>query len=129
MPAYQASLASDASDSAEPVLMTNGETLKSLPSHTDFLGHYDYSFDWPQGTIRARLDARAWGKNRNLFLYFTTLHTGAKHVISVFWDKGYRVRENDALSFRRDVQEGEVFELDIGTTKHGKLKLLAARKV
>lgn len=101
---------------------------KSFPSHTDFLGHYDYSFDWPTGTVRARLDMRAWGRNNNLFLYFTNMESGAKRLISVFWDKGYCIRK-DGLSFRHDVQEGDVLELDIGTTRNGRLKLMDARKI
>jgi hypothetical protein len=99
----------------------------SFPSHTDFLGHYDYSFDWPQGTVRARLDARAWGRNRNLFPYFTDMRTQEKRLISVFWDKGYCIGK-DGLSFRHDVQEGEVLELEIGATRNGRLKLVSARK-
>jgi hypothetical protein len=104
------------------------EGQKSFPSHTDFLGHYDYSFDWPQGTVRARLDARAWGKNANLFLYFTDVETGAKYLISVFWDKGYCITR-DGLSFRHDVQEGDVLELETGRTRNGRLKLVSARKL
>ena len=100
---------------------------KSFTSHTHFLGHYDYAFDWPQGTVRARLDARAWGKNRSLFLYFTDMESGAKRLISVFWDKGYCIGK-DGLSFRHNVKEGDVLELEIGATRNGKLKMVSARK-
>lgn len=103
-------------------------TGKSFPSHTDFLGHYDYSFDWPTGMVRARLDARAWGRNANLFLYFTDMQSGAKRLVSVFWDKGYCIAK-DGLSFRHDVAEGDVLELEIGTTRNGKLKVVSARKI
>ena len=109
--------------------MNEAAPRKSFPSHTDFSRHYDYSFDWPQGTMRARLDARAWGRNANLFLYFTDMQTGEKHLISVFWADDYRAGKKGELSFRHDVQEGDVLELDIGTTRTGKLKLVGARKL
>lgn len=109
--------------------MTEANPTKSFPSHINFQGHYDYSFDWPQGTVCARLDARAWGRKQNLFLYFTDIQTGAKRLISAFWTNGYCVGRNEGLSFRHDVQEGDVLELDIGTTRNGKLKLLGAKKL
>jgi hypothetical protein len=102
---------------------------KSFPSHTAIQNHYDYSFDWPKGIVRAHLDGRAWGRKANLFLYFTEIDTGHKRLISVYWTNGYRVGKKDGLSFRHDVQEGDLIELDIGTTKTGKLKLVAARKL
>ena len=55
------------------------------------------------------------------------MESGAKRLISVFWDKRYCVGK-DGLSFRHDVQEGDVLELEIGTTRNGRLKLVSARK-
>jgi hypothetical protein len=112
-----------------PVPPVGVRSRKSFPSHTAIQNHYDYSFDWPKGIVRARLDGRAWGRKANLFLYFTDIDTGAKRLISAFWTNGYCVGRNKGLSLRHDIEEGDVLELDIGSTRNGNLKLLAARKL
>lgn len=89
---------------------------------------FAYQFEVPFGTWRARLDHKAWGKSKNLILYFTELETGEKYGLSVFWRDGYRTRDRK-INFRDDAEPGDVFEVTIEPTKTGKYAFLATRKI
>ena len=42
---------------------------------------FDYTFDCPAGVWIARLDAKAWGKKRNLLLYFSEMGADAAYAL------------------------------------------------
>jgi hypothetical protein len=87
----------------------------------------EYQLDCPEGIWNARLDAKAWGKSKNLILYFSDRATGLKYWFSVFHREGYRSR--DGQDFRDDAEPGDVFELTTGKNKTGSPRLLSARKI
>jgi hypothetical protein len=96
--------------------------------YRDIANRDEYELDCPEGNWTARLDAKAWGKSANLILYFSDVETGRKYWLSVFFETGYRAREN-GYDFRNDAMPGDVFELTTKKTKSGKPSLLAAHKI
>jgi hypothetical protein len=101
--------------------------MDSLPSYKD-LGIYlrEYSFDCPVGEWRARLDAKAWGKQRNILLYFTQVGTGRKYCVSLY-QLSYYVPEDAQFDFRRAGKPGERFALETAKRRTGTTRLLSAR--
>jgi hypothetical protein len=64
-----------------------GSTIENYKHFADW---EQYELDCPEGTWRARLDHKAWGKSQNLILYVTNQETGVKYWLSVFARNGYR---------------------------------------
>jgi hypothetical protein len=89
---------------------------------------YDYRFECPVGVWTARLDMKAWGKKRNLLLYFSERGTDAPYAISVFWTTGYS-GEHGAVNFKSDAEPGEMFQLETAKTRTGTIKLVRAIKL
>jgi hypothetical protein len=58
------------------------------------LDRNDYTFGCPEGTWIGRLDEKAWGKLRNLLLYFTDQSTNGRYWLSVFDRDNYRARDD-----------------------------------
>ena len=85
-----------------------------------------YDFDCPVGVWRARLDAKAWGKRRNILLYFSELEPQRKYCLSVFNETRHRA-EDGMVDFRYEGRAGECFELETGKTRTGRSRFLAAR--
>jgi hypothetical protein len=54
----------------------------------------EYELDCPEGGWTGRLDLKAWGKSKNLILYFSDVATGRKYWFSVFHPNGYKTRDN-----------------------------------
>lgn len=88
----------------------------------------DYTFGCPEGTWTARLDKKAWGKSKNLILYFSEVGTEHKYWFSVFWQNGYR-GDDHSLSFKDDVAPGDVLILTTARTRTGNPRLKAAHKI
>jgi hypothetical protein len=88
----------------------------------------DYEHGCPEGSWSGRLEQKAWGKSKNLILYFSEVATGRKYWFSVFHANGYKARD-DGQNFRKEAEAGEVFELTTGKTVSGKPVLLSARKI
>ncbi len=97
-------------------------------SYRQFPHGFTYGFDAPFGTWRARLDHKAWGKSKNLILYFRRVETGEKYSLSVFWHDGYRARDGK-INFRDNGEAGEIYELTVKPTRSGKCALMSARKL
>ncbi len=98
-----------------------------LPDYRELgSGTREYSFDSPVGVWRARLDAKAWGKRRNILLYFSELETERKYCLSVFNETRHRA-DDGIVDFRFKGQPGECFELETGKTRTGRSRFLAAR--
>jgi len=87
----------------------------------------DYQFDCPEGEWTARLDNKAWGRSANLILYFSEIGTDKKYWFSVFGSKNYRP-DGEGLSFKTDVEVGEVLTLTTTKTKTGNPRLKAEFK-
>ena len=100
--------------------------MDELPSYKDIPHRFDYTFDCPVGVWRARLHAKAWGRQQNLIMYFSETETGAKYCISVFKPSSYKP-EDGGFPFRAKGQPGEQFELQTAKTRTGRTKLLSAR--
>jgi hypothetical protein len=75
---------------------------------------HDYEFGCPDGVWTARLDHKAWGRNKNMILYFTETDTGAKRWLSVFWNDAFKPRDG-SFDFRNEGNSGDLFTL---TTTH-----------
>ena len=100
-----------------------------IPSYKDIYAFSEYSFECPVGVWKARLDAKAWGKQRNILLFFSEMETGKKYCLSVFLPRLYRALDN-GLNFRSaDALPGDVFELETGKTKTGRTKFISAKKL
>jgi hypothetical protein len=103
--------------------------LDPLPRYDELgSGAFDYTFDCPVGTWRARLDMKAWGKGRNILLYFTETATGRKYCICVF-DASYYTPEDRGFDFRRAGEPGDIFELKTAKTRTGRTRFLSAKHV
>lgn len=88
-----------------------------------------YRFDCPDGTWRAQLDDKAFGKKAgNLKLYFTDLETGERYLLSTFWNQSYRPRE-EGPDFHREASKGDCFELTTAHTRTGTPKFLTAARI
>jgi len=87
---------------------------------------FEYTFHSPLGIWRARLDAKAWGKQRTILLYFTEEETGKRYCIAVF-NMSYYMPEDRGFDFRLQGQPGDFFELETGKTRTGRSKLVSAR--
>lgn len=82
--------------------------------------------DEPEKTgLTVRLDYLAWGNSRNLFCYFSDCHIGKKYTLSVFANNGYRPY-NGGDCFKDTSLLGGIFEIDLETSKNGKIKLTNA---
>jgi hypothetical protein len=94
--------------------------------------HIDNRNEWifgcPEGEWTGRLDQKAWGKSRNLMLYFTDTASGAKYWFSVFHREQYKSRDG-GQDFQNDAEAGDVFALTTGKTKTGNPSLQSARKI
>jgi hypothetical protein len=100
--------------------------MDELPSYKDIPRRFDYRFECPVGVWRARLDAKAWGKQQNLIMYFSETETGGKFCISVFKPSYYQP-EDGGFPFRVKGQPGELFLLETAETRTGRTKLLSAK--
>ena len=92
------------------------------------IARFDYRFECPQGVWKARLDAKAWGKKRNLLLYFSEVETDKRYAASVFWTNGYGP-ERGVINFKSDAEPGEYFQLETARTRTGTSKLVSATKI
>ncbi len=98
-----------------------------LPSYKELTFDFgEFPFECPEGAWRARLVMMAWGKRRNILLYFRELDTGKGHCISVF-DETYHAPEDRSFDFRYMGKAGQVFELETGKTRTGRTRFLSAR--
>jgi hypothetical protein len=89
-----------------------------------------YTFDCPDGVWKAHLDAKAWGKLRNLLLYFSELESGRKYATSVFLTSALPYQpEKGGVNFKSEAEPGDCFELETARTRIGKTKLVFARKL
>jgi len=50
--------------------------MDELPSYKDIPYRSLYTFDRPVGVWRARLDAKEWGRQQNLIMYFSQSGSG-----------------------------------------------------
>jgi hypothetical protein len=100
--------------------------MDELPSYKDIPYRSLYTFDCPVGVWRACLDAKAWGRQQNLIMYFSQSDTGNKYCICVFKPSYYKP-EDGRFAFRVQGQPGEFFELETAQTRTGRTKLLSAR--
>lgn len=100
-----------------------------LPSYKELTFDFsEFPFDCPVGVWRARLVMKAWGKRRNILLYFSEESTGRKYCISVF-DESWHKAEDGGIDFRFAGQLGELFELETAKTRTGRTKFLSARAI
>lgn len=101
--------------------------LDPLPSYKELTFDFgEFPFDCPVGVWRARLVMKAWGKARNLLLYFRELGTNKGHCIAVFHGTFYAPSDY-GINFRQTGECGQVFELETGKTSTGRTKFLSAR--
>ncbi|HTR34985.1 MAG TPA: hypothetical protein VMH80_03735 [Bryobacteraceae bacterium] len=109
--------------------MAAADSPERLPDYRE-LGSYTllYTFDCPVGVWRARLDDKAWGKRRNILLYFSELETGKKYCLSVF-NETRHAADDGIINFRYRGRIGECFELETGKSRTGRSRFLAARIV
>ena len=100
--------------------------MDDLPNYRDLPYRWEYTFDCPVGVWRARLDAKAWGKQKNILLYFSEGETAKKYCISLFKTSSYGPEE-DGVGFRHIGQPGQLFELETAQTRTGRTKLISAK--
>jgi hypothetical protein len=114
---------------AEKVTPESAFPAVKLSEYQQIAERGQYAFGCPvEGVWRARLDAKAWGKSKNILLYFSAVETDTKHALSVFWPNGYRPAKG-GFSFRDEGEAGDMFELETAKTKTGTAKLVFARKI
>jgi hypothetical protein len=114
----------------QPLNAKGASTMTDILGYKEISNRFEYTFDCPEGVWSAHLDARAWGKQRNILLYFSELDTGKKYALGVFLTGVYPYRPGDgSLNFYSEAQPGEYFELATGQTRTGKTKLVSARKI
>jgi hypothetical protein len=100
------------------------------PGYKHIENRFEYTFTCPIGVWRAHLDAKAWGTQRNLLLYFSELGSGKKYVTSVFLTGAYPYQPaKGGVNFKTGAEPGDCFELETGQTKTGKSKLVSAVKL
>jgi len=98
-----------------------------LPSYKELTLRFgEYPFVCPEGIWRARLVAKAWGKARNLLLYFRAQETDKGHCIAVFHGTFY-APINRGINFRSMAKIDQIFELETGKTRTGRTKFISAR--
>ncbi len=103
--------------------------LDELPSYKELTFDFgEFSFDCPVGVWRARLRCKAWGKRRNILLYFTEIGTEKGYCISVFKETCHAA-DDRRIDFRRTGKKGQLFELETGKTRTGRTRFLSARIV
>jgi hypothetical protein len=91
---------------------------------------WEYTFVCPEGVWKAHLDAKAWGKQRNLLLYFSEMESGRKYVISVYVTSALPYQpEKGGINFKVEAEPGDYFELETAPTRTGRIKLVLARKL
>jgi hypothetical protein len=91
---------------------------------------WEYTFACPAGVWKAHLDAKAWGKQRNLLLYFSEMESGRKYVTSVFLTGALPYQpEKGGVNFKVEAEPGDYFELETAQTRTGRIKLVSARKL
>jgi hypothetical protein len=100
--------------------------MDELPSYKALPYCFEYTFLCREGVWRARLDAKAWGKQRTILLYFTEEETGNRYCLAVF-NTSYYMPEDRRFDFRRQGQPGDFFELETGETRTGRSKLMSAK--
>ena len=101
--------------------------LDPLPKYRELTFDFkEYPFECPIGVWRARLVMMAWGKRRNILLYFRELETNSGHCISVF-DETYHMAADRRFDFRYMGKTGQVFELHTAKTRTGRTRFLSAR--
>src|ERR1035438_9442361 len=100
--------------------------MDDLPNYKDLPYRWEYTFDCPVGVWRARLDAKAWGTQQNILLYFSEVETKKKYCISVFKPSSW-APEEVCIGFRHQGQPGQLFELETAQTGTGRTKLARAR--
>jgi len=98
--------------------------LDPLPNYKSVA--WDSTFECPVGVWRARLDAKAWGKRRNILLYFCELGTENQYCISVF-NETYHAADDRRIDFRRTGEPGQLFELQTAKTRTGRTRFVSAR--
>jgi hypothetical protein len=89
--------------------------------------HSYYDFGCPDGEWIGRLEAKQWGKNKNLVLYFTDQTNGTHWWFSVFWRDAYRARDGQ-LNFK-DEEEGSRYKMNTRTNDEGRPVFLGATKL
>lgn len=100
--------------------------LPDLPSHKHLTFDFaEYPFHCPVGLWRARLVMKAWGKNRNILLYFREVGTERGYCLTVFDPTLYAPRDG-SINFRRTGEIGQLFELETGKTRGGRTSFLSA---
>jgi len=103
--------------------------LDPLPSYKELgLDFEEFPFDCPVGVWRGRLCCKAWGKRRNILLYFTEITTDKGYCLCVF-NETYHAAEDGRIDFRRTGQAGQIFELETGRTRTGRTRFLSARVI
>jgi hypothetical protein len=101
--------------------------LDELPSYKELTFDFGgFSFDCPVGVWRARLRCKAWGKRRNILLYFTEIGAEKGYCISVFHET-YHAADDRRIDFRRTGRPGGLFELETGKTRTGRTRFLSAK--
>ena len=84
-----------------------------------------YAYDAPEGTWKAQLDHKAWGKSQNLFCYFTEIASGDKYRLSVFSRSDYAPCEVEVAM--REQEIGSILQIKSGKTRNGTPKFLHAK--
>jgi|SRR5579864_7272329 len=104
--------------------------MDQLPGYKH-LGLYmrDYTFECPAGVWRARLDGKAWGKKKNILLFFSDADTDKKYCISLFFFTTYYRPEDGGFDFREAGNRGDVFELETAVGPTGRTRLVSARLI
>jgi hypothetical protein len=87
-------------------------------------GLENYTYNAPEGHWTGRFDDRAWGKSRNLLVYFTDVDTNQKYRLSVFANNNYKPYQGGP-SFRREAL-GNQYRVITERSKNGLPKFLEA---
>jgi hypothetical protein len=102
----------------------------TLEGYKNIGNRWEYTFKCPEGVWKAHLDAKAWGKQRNLLLYFSEIESGRKYVTSVFLTGALPYQpEKGGVNFKSEAEPGDYFELETAQTRTGRIKLVLARKL
>lgn len=84
----------------------------------------NYMYDAPEGDWVGRLEFRAWGKSKNLFLFFTDVRTQKKFRLSVFHTQNYRPYNSDT-KFRYEPL-GRLYKITTKKSAKGLPKFMSA---
>ena len=86
-----------------------------------------YSYNAPNRKWIGHLDFKAWGKSKNLFLFFTSTDTDQKFKISVTARGRYSPREHYLNFFKEPI--GQKFQLETSRNKKGFPELPSAKLI